>query len=107
MGKTFKDTVVICKSDFDSHGHTIHPLFLLRPPDRKSIEARVPYRSLLPAGIDGVIVTGLSVSSHRDALPVIRMQADVQNQGYAMGLAAAMIAKDGISTRNLNMREFQ
>ncbi|MGC8743963.1 MAG: FAD-dependent oxidoreductase [Verrucomicrobiia bacterium] len=107
IGKTFKDTVVICKSDFDSHGHTVHPLFLLRPPDRKSIEARLPYRSLLPAGIDGVIVTGLSVSSHRDALPVIRMQADVQNQGYAMGLAAAMIAKEGISTRNLNIRELQ
>ena len=33
------------------------------------------------------------MSAHRDAVPVIRMQPDLQNQGYAAGVAAAMAAK--------------
>lgn len=107
MNKTFHDTIVICHSDFDSHGHTIHPMFMLRPPDRTSMNARVPFRAMLPAGIEGIIVTGLGVSAHRDALPVIRMQADVQNQGYAAGLAAATVAKQNIPLRQLNIRQIQ
>jgi len=80
--RTYPDTVVISKSDFDSHGYTVHPAFLLKPPGRKDIFVNVPYRCLLPAGLDGILVTGLGVSAHRDAMPVIRMQADIQNQGY-------------------------
>ncbi len=107
LKKTFRDTIVIAKSNFDTHGYTIHPIFFLRPPGREEIAVRVPYRSLLPQGLYGIIVTGLGVSAHRDALPVIRMQPDIQNQGYAAGVAAAMIAKNGISTRGLNIRELQ
>lgn len=107
LGRTWPDTVVIARSNFDSHGYIVHELFLLRPPDKTSLDVRVPWRCLLPKGIDGVIVTGLGVSAHRDAIPVIRMQPDIQNQGYAAGVAAAMIAKKGISTRQLDVKELQ
>jgi len=93
LHRTFPDTIVIARSNFDTHGYIIHPMFMIRPPDRADLEVRVPWRCLLPRGLDGVIVTGLGVSAHRDALPCIRMQADIQNQGYAAGVAAAMIAK--------------
>ena len=89
LRRTFPDTIVIARSNFDTHGYIIHPLFMIRPPNRDDIEVRVPWRCLLPRGLDGVIVTGLGVSAHRDALPCIRMQADIQNQGYAAGVAAA------------------
>jgi len=105
--RTYPDTVVIAKSDFDSHGFTIHPAFLLKPPGRKDIIVNVPYRCLLPKGLDGILVTGLGVSAHRDAMPVIRMQADIQNQGYAAGVAAAMAAKTGKATRNINIKALQ
>ncbi len=107
IGRTYPDTVVIAKSNFDSHGYIVHPMFLLRPPDKTDIEVREPWRCLLPQGIDGVIVTGLGVSSHRDALPVIRVEADIQNQGYAAGVAAAMIAKKGCGTRELDIKALQ
>jgi hypothetical protein len=107
LGRTHPDTVVIAKSNFDSHGYIIHEMFLLRPPDKTSIDVRVPWRCLLPKGIDGVIVTGLGVSSHRDAIPVIRMIPDIQNQGYAAGVAAAMISKKGIKTRELDIKTLQ
>jgi len=80
---------------------------MIRPPHREDIDVRVPWRCLLPAGVEGIIVTGLGVSAHRDALPCIRMQADVQNQGYAAGVAAAMIAKQGCGTRDLNIKQLQ
>ena len=35
------------------------------------------------------------------------MQADVQNQGYAAGVAAAWIAKKGCATRELDIKELQ
>jgi len=107
LGRTFPDTIVQASSNFDSHGFTIHPMFMLRPPDRKTLPCYVPYRCLLPKGIEGILVTGLAVSAHRDVMPVIRMQADIQNQGYAAGLAAAMAARSGRNVRDIDLRRLQ
>jgi hypothetical protein len=107
LDRTFPDTVVRANSNFDSHGYTIHPMFLLRPPDRESLPCYVPYRCLLPRGVEGILVTGLAVSAHRDVMPVIRMQADVQNQGYAAGIAAAMAVRSGKGLRGIDVRELQ
>ncbi len=107
LGRTFPDTVVITKSNFDSHGYTIHPMFLIRPPDRKEMAVRVPFRCLIPRGLDRILVTGLGVSAHRDALPVIRMQADIQNQGYACGVAASMIIRKNCGVRELDLKALQ
>ena len=94
LGRVFPDTLVKARSNFDTHGYTVHPLFEIVPPGNDSMDAYIPLRALLPRGLDGVLVTGLGISAHRDAMPVIRMQADVQNQGYAAGMIAAM-ARDG------------
>lgn len=107
LDRTYPDSVVRANSNFDSHGFTIHPIFMLRPPDRKAMPCYVPYRCLLPKGIEGVLVTGLAVSAHRDVMPVIRMQPDVQNQGYAAGLAAATAARQGKALRDIDIRELQ
>src|SRR5690606_35857343 len=94
-GRTYPDTISIHKSSFDTHGFTEDPFFALKPPALGGVDvtAYVPYRSLLPKGLEGIIVTGLGASAHRDAMPVIRMQACLQNQGYAVGLATSMAAK--------------
>lgn len=107
LNRTHPDTIVIAKSNFDTHGYTVHPIFTIRPPHRDDIFVRVPYRCLLPKGLEGILVTGLGISAHRDALPVIRMQADVQNQGYAAGVAAAMISNQNIKTRELDIKALQ
>jgi flavin-dependent dehydrogenase len=107
LGRTYPDTIAIARSNFDSHGYTVHPIFLLKPPDRKEILVNVPYRCLLPKGLGGILVTGLGVSAHRDAMPVIRMQADIQNQGYAAGVAAAMAVRTGKSVRDIDIRALQ
>jgi len=107
LNRTYPDTITIARSNFDSHGFTVHPLFMLRPPGREEMLVNVPYRCLLPKGLDGVLVTGLGVSAHRDAMPVIRMQADIQNQGYAAGLIAATTAKTGKPLREIDIKAIQ
>ncbi len=107
LGRTYPDTIVIARSNFDSHGYTIHDVFILKPPDREEMFVNVPYRCLLPKGLEGILVTGLGVSAHRDAMPVIRMQADVQNQGYAAGIAATMAAESGKPLREIDIKTLQ
>ncbi|MBM3748225.1 MAG: FAD-dependent oxidoreductase, partial [Acidobacteria bacterium] len=105
--RSYPDTIAIAYSNFDTHGYTVDPYLLLEHPDRKGFTMKVPYRCLLPKGLDGILVTGLGVSAHRDAIPMIRMQPDVQNQGYAAGLAAAMAARGGRGTRGIDIRALQ
>lgn len=103
--RTFPDTVFTASSNFDTHGFIVHPVFMVAAPDHEPLRAHVPFRCMLPRNVEGVLVTGLGMSAHRDALPVIRMQADVQNQGFAAGLAAAMTGKRRF--RDLDIRALQ
>lgn len=105
--RRFPDTICVASSNFDTHGYTIHPLFMLKPPTKDILWVDIPYRCLLPVGLEGVLVTGLGVSAHRDSLPVIRMQPDVQNQGYAAGLAAATAARLGVGLRQIDLKALQ
>jgi ribulose 1,5-bisphosphate synthetase/thiazole synthase len=103
--RTFPDTVFTAASNFDTHGFIVHPVFMLATPHKQTMQAHVPFRCMLPKGLEGVLVTGLGMSAHRDALPVLRMQADVQNQGYAAGLACAMAGTGRL--RALDIRVLQ
>lgn len=105
--RTWSDTISLHQSNFDTHGYTVHPIFLINFPDKKEMIASVPYRALLPQKLDGIIVTGLGMSAHRDAMPILRMQPCIQNQGYAAGVAAATIAAEGIPTRSLDIKALQ
>ncbi len=105
--RTFSDTITIGLSNFDSHGFVTHPIFFAEPPDREPRFARIPLRALLPEGLDGVAVTGLAVSAHRDCMPLIRMQPDIQNEGYAAGLVAHAAVSGKIPVRQINIRAIQ
>ncbi|MFZ5428657.1 MAG: FAD-dependent oxidoreductase [Bacteroidota bacterium] len=107
--RTYPDTFSIHVSSFDTHGFTEDPFFSLRWPDEstKHITALVPFRALLPKGLEGIAVTGLGASAHRDAMPVIRMQPCLQNQGYSMGWAAAIAAENKQLIRQINLKELQ
>lgn len=107
--RRYSDTISYHKSSFDTHGMVIDPYFILCPPEKrhKIYDADVPLRSLLPKGLDGIIVTGLGASADRDAMPVIRMQPCLQNQGFAVGYLAAECIKENCSIRKVNIRKIQ
>jgi len=115
-GRTYPDSVVFSASDFDSHAYPLDPYFALFPHDEKSLQANhpapggscyTPYRCLLPRGLDRILVAGLGMSMDADASAMVRMQRDIQNQGYAAGVAAAMISRAGVGTRQIDMRALQ
>ena len=105
--RTYPDSIGLSSSNFDTHGFTVHPLFTLSAPDKEAVAAYTPYRSLIPEGLDGILVTGLGISAHRDAMPILRMQPDIQNQGYAAGTAAAMAVKNEQSIRDIDVKALQ
>ena len=107
IGRTYSDTIMTGKSDYDMHGFSTTSLMMFHNrPKSQEYTADLPYRSLLPRNLDGVLVTGLAISADRDAMPIVRMQRDVQNQGYAAGLAAAAAADAG-ATRAIDVRALQ
>ncbi|MBQ9739951.1 MAG: FAD-dependent oxidoreductase, partial [Kiritimatiellae bacterium] len=108
-GRRYRDTICVTKSNFDTHGQTDSDIFFVKSPGKRGDvhHAHVPYRCLLPKRIDGLLVAGLGVSVHRDAMPVLRMQPDVQNVGYAAGLAAAQAAMRGVPPRGIDVADLQ
>ncbi|MFQ6927866.1 MAG: FAD-dependent oxidoreductase [Parabacteroides merdae] len=64
-------------------------------------------RCLLPKGLEGILTTGLGASAHRDAMPVIRMQPCLQNQGYAVGYLSALCVKENKSPRKIDIKKVQ
>ena len=110
LGRTYPDTVSIAESRFDTHGQTVHPVFFMRGTGKKTsgkIRGNVPFRALLPRDVEGILVTGLGVSAHRDSMPVLRMKADIRNMGYAAGLAAAMAVKADVPPSALDVKQLQ
>ncbi|MGN0852995.1 MAG: FAD-dependent oxidoreductase [Kiritimatiellia bacterium] len=106
--RTFPDTIVQGRSDFDSHGPSIDDIcYVSETVSNKIFTANLPYRSILPEKVDGLAVVGLGISVHRDALPLLRMQPDVQNAGYAAGVAAAMASASGKELRAIDVKELQ
>ncbi|MBR4170923.1 MAG: FAD-dependent oxidoreductase [Kiritimatiellae bacterium] len=106
-GKTWSDTIMHGASNYDMHGFSSSDVLMFyNHTSAMNFAADVPYRALLPNSLEGVIATGLGISAERDAMPIIRMQADVQNQGYAAGLAAAA-AVDAGSVRSVNVAAIQ
>lgn len=107
--RRFPDTISYHMSSFDTHGMIVDPYFILSPPEARHTiyDADVPFRALLPKGIDGIIVTGLGVSADRDAMPVIRMQSCLQNQGFSVGYLAATAIKENKPVREVNIKKIQ
>ena len=106
--RTWHDTICHSVSDFDSHGYVLSPLFHILPSNPHYIyEADLPMRALLPRGTVGLAVTGLAISGDRDAMPIFRMQPDIQNHAFAIGLAAAMAIATNGEFRDIPIRTLQ
>jgi ribulose 1,5-bisphosphate synthetase/thiazole synthase len=106
LHRRWPDAVNIHFSNHDIKGHSGADWLRqgLIPPN---LEVEIPYRALLPKGLEGILVTGKALSATHDALPAIRMQADLENLGGAVATAAAQAIKDGVTPRRINVPELQ
>jgi len=67
----------------------------------------IPYRSLLPVGLENVILAGRNISATHEAMASSRVQSHCMAMGQAAGVAAAMAAEQGVSTREINVTQLQ
>lgn len=106
VGRCWPDTVNLHFSNHDIKGksESVWPLVGLIPPN---LVIELPYRALLPRGLDGIIVVGKAFSATHDGIAAIRMQADLENLGAVMGIAAAECAATGNSPRTLDVPALQ
>ena len=88
--RTFPDTISHHRSNFDAGAHPDTEMFLIKDMKGPVFTCDMPYRCVIPQGLEGILVIGLGASADRDAMTLVRMQPDLQNQGYAVGTAAAM-----------------
>ena len=65
----------------------------------------MPYRALLPKGIDGLMAVGRAASGKPDTLTRNRMACKVM--GEAAGIAAAMAVRDGVAPRQVDVKNLQ
>lgn len=104
--RRFADTIQISQGGrLDKHGSPVHPYYYVN--NHFGGISYTPYRCLLPRGFDGILVVGLGLSAHRDAIPSVRMQPCLQNLGYAAGVAAAMAARENLPTRSIDLKKLQ
>lgn len=108
--RTYPDTFVQYRSRFDLHGTASGDFFWsrqIRGANHPVLEANVPYRAHLPKRVDGLLVGAIGMSATRDAMSILRMQPDLQNQGYAAALAVALALKEGCPLRAIPVRKLQ
>jgi succinate dehydrogenase/fumarate reductase flavoprotein subunit len=67
----------------------------------------VPYRSILPLKLDGLLVAGRCISATHMGAAAGKSMGNCMATGHAAGLAAALSAKAGILPRDLKVRAIQ
>ena len=104
--RQWPDVINIHYSNHDIKGQTESEWLRsgLIPPN---LEVEIPYRLVVPKGLDGMLVAGKAISVTHDGLPAVRMQADLENLGGVVALAAAQAVREGISPRHIDLRGLQ
>ncbi len=62
----------------------------------------IPYRILLPRGVDNLLVAGRCVSGDQECLAAIRVMPPCFAMGHAAGIAAAMTVKENVPPARVN-----
>ncbi len=107
LERRYPDIVCVTRSNFDTHGQTVEPQFFIISTEHAPLMVNLPYRALLPQKTANLIVVGLGLSASRDAMPILRMIADVQNQGYVAGKACAHALNEDKALKDIDVKNLQ
>ncbi len=98
-GKRFPDAIAISSNPFpDYHGRR----YFLR---HEGFD--IPYRSLVPKIVDGLVLSGRCISCEQAPFQSARSMAPAMAIGHASGCAAALAATRGIPPRELDVKAVQ
>ncbi len=102
QGTIFKDAVFICSNSIDFHSNN-RGCYIAN----KTKYYTVPYRSLIPLGVDNLLVAGRSISADKMALSAIRVMPPCFAMGQAAGTAAAICTKKSVAFRDIDVYELK
>ena len=97
--RRFDDEVALCGAPIEEHAARADTRWTYVP---ESGVYGIPYRSLLPAGIEGLLVAGRCFSATHDAHASARSMATCMAMGQAAGTAAAMSVASKTTPRSLS-----
>lgn len=103
-GTRFDDAVACAAFPIDIHSADTPTLSHTEAPDQSY---DIPYRSLVAAGIDNLLVAGRCLSSTWEANGSARITATCFATGEAAGVAAALAARGGGAAREIDVRELR
>ncbi len=95
----FKDSVGVFTTFIDPFGTIINP--------KDDSFFQIPYRILLPKGLENLLVAGRCVSCEADAFGAVRMMVCCATTGQAAGTAAALSVREKKSFRQLKLETLQ
>lgn len=72
-----------------------------------SLDHDIPYRCLLPKGVENLLAAGRIISVSHEAFAAIRVTPPVMAIGQAAGTAAALCIRRGVNPRQVDVGELQ
>jgi hypothetical protein len=102
--RKFDDAIAQCGAPIEDHrpGRTTHWEYL---PEGELYA--IPYRCLLPQGVENVLVAGRCLSASHDAPASVRSMGQCMAMGQAAGTAAALAAASGVAPAALSIDRLQ
>jgi hypothetical protein len=97
----------------DVAARSAYPIDIHSPVDggNETVDVRqahdIPYRCLLPKGVDNLLAAGRIISVTHEAFAAIRVTPPVFAIGQAAGTAAALAVRSGLAPRNVSVRTLQ
>ncbi len=99
-GRDFEDTIACAAYPIDVHDPTGSGGGVSNRGETANVY-RIPYRCLVPKGVEQLLVAGRCVSATHEALGAIRVMPPSFAMGEAAGTAAALAAAEGLSPRRV------
>jgi hypothetical protein len=98
-GRRFADEIALCGAPIEDHGAGGDTAWRYVGEGGRSPVYGIPYRTLLPLGIEGLLVAGRCFSATHDAHASARSMATCMAMGQAAGTAAALAAGESTVPR--------
>ncbi|MGH3749748.1 MAG: FAD-dependent oxidoreductase, partial [Micromonosporaceae bacterium] len=106
QARHFHDVIALCGYPVDIHDPTgagggVDDSY------RTANAYEIPYRSLVPRGVEQLLVAGRCLSATHEALAAVRVMPPAFGTGHAAGVAAALAVRDGVAPRKVPIDELQ
>jgi ribulose 1,5-bisphosphate synthetase/thiazole synthase len=102
--RKFEDAVAKCGAPIEDH-HAGSDTVWQYLPDGETYD--IPYRSLVPQKVDGLLVAGRCLSADHDAHASVRSMGQCMAMGQAVGVAAALAVENKVAPRKVSRRILQ